>query len=73
MLDLGIFELGFENNIVVFEISTRSTPPPTHPRQICLIPKFGVENKISKFEIKNGLFGYFWLKMSDLGIFRKEF
>ena len=48
MPDWVIFELGLENNIVVFDICT---PP------ICLIPKFDAKNKISKFAFRNALFG----------------
>ena len=44
MSDLGIFELEFGNNIVIFEIIAKF-------RKIIKIPKLGT---------KNALFGYFW-------------
>ena len=46
---MGIFGLGFENNIAVFEITTLEN----------------MKNmKTPKFETKNTVFGYFWVRIS---------
>ena len=41
--------------------------------RISPIAKFCKETKMPKFGTKNALFGCFWPKMSDLGIFGLEF
>ena len=47
---LSIFELEYENNIVIFDIQ--------HTR-ICLIAKFREKMKMPNVGTKNTLFGYF--------------
>ena len=51
MSDLSIFGLEFENNILIFEIS---------PLEFAYLQNFVKKNKLSKFETKKALFGYFW-------------
>ena len=50
---LGIFRLEFENNIVIFEISTLEF----------LVAKFCEKMKMSRFGTKNALLGYFWTRL----------
>ena len=54
MPDMGVLGLEFENNIVIFEISSF----------IYLTAKFREKIKMPKFENKNALFGYFWARIS---------
>ena len=48
MAYLGIFEMEFKNNTLIFEI--------------CLIKKFLEEMNFPKFGTKNALFWYFWFR-----------
>ena len=54
---LGIFWLEFENNIVIFEISTLD---------LGKLWIFEKKTKMFEFGTKNALFGYFWARISTL-------
>ena len=60
MPNFGIFRLGFENNIVIFEISTVQFGylQSLAEKQKCL--NLGPKCLIWVFLTKNALFGYFW-------------
>ena len=51
---LGIFEVELSKNYSCFW---------NQPHRICLIAKFSRKRKISKFETKSALFGYFWARI----------
>ena len=51
---LGIFRLEFENNIVIFEISTLKFAQVQNCEKKTKLPKFGT---------KNALFRYFWARI----------
>ena len=62
MPNFGIFGLGFENNIVIFEISTVQFGylQSLAEKQKCL--NLGPKCLIWVFLTKNALFGYFWAR-----------